>query len=183
MVWIIIWKMSLMLWLVRYFSWEVRQQHIDQNNSLSTGWVDLLSFIKWQEIHINEAAINVGRQRMEMPAGPWNTAKPTEHTSQTHTHTHCHTKREKNKRRVFFFFYWIPRNGLWSNSNNQNSHGDLVERKSIMAPSKGNDFFKPPSWFFRTRVEGENTHSGQIRPLFRTLWSPERVYPDITSFL
>lgn len=53
----------------------------------------------------------------------------------------------------------MPRNGQWSNSNYQKSHSDLVELKSIMAPSKGNDFFKPSSWFFRTSVGGENTHN------------------------
>lgn len=52
----------------------------------------------------------------------------------------------------------MPRNGRWSNSSNQKSHSDLVKRKSIMAPSKGNDFFKPSSWFSRTRVGGENRH-------------------------
>lgn len=53
----------------------------------------------------------------------------------------------------------MPRNGRWSNSNSQKTHGDLVERKSIMAPSKGNDFFRPSSWFSRTREGGEEKHT------------------------
>lgn len=53
----------------------------------------------------------------------------------------------------------MPRNGRWSNSNSQKSHSDLVQQKSIMAPSKGNDFFRPSSWFSTTREGGCNTHT------------------------
>lgn len=108
--------------------------------------------------------------------------KPNSPHILSHTFIYSHIKKKGKKKErekdfsFLFFFYWRARNGRWSNSNNQNSHGDLVERKSIMAPSKGNDFFKPPSWFSRTRVEGENTHGGQIRPLFRAVWGPERDF-------
>lgn len=77
----------------------------------------------------------------------------------------------------------MPRNGRWSNSSNQKSHSDLVKRKSIMAPSKGNDFFKPSSWFSRTRVGGENTHCGQIWPLYRTVLWTIQIPPPFMSFI
>lgn len=64
--------------------------------------------------------------------------------TQTHTHTHlAHTPATENEKKGLL----VPQNGRWSNSNSQKSHRDLVQWKSIMAPSKGNDFFCPSSWF------------------------------------
>lgn len=79
--------------------------------------------------------------------------------------------------------YWRPRNGWWSNSSDQKSQSDLEERKSIMAPSKHNDFFWPSSWFSATwkdthehALSHSDTADGPIRPLCRP-WCPHLTQP------
>lgn len=118
----------------RCFCWEVKWSHIDQNNRVHFG--EHTNSSRHSSFHY-KTKHNYQHIKGEREA----------HTHHTHFN---HRKWKKN-------FLLVPQNGRWLNSNSQKSHRDLVQWKSIMAPSKGNDFFCPSSRF--STMKRNKTHT------------------------